>query len=403
MAIGEALVGESVTMQEDCQEEPQAARGARRVLAVDDDPILLALMGETFLALGYEVSLCESAAEAIVVLDREELELAVIDLHMPQVDGFALLHHIRQHPRWANLPVIVATASNAKESIERAYQLGASSFVTKPINWTQFSHHAQFVMRNGQIERDLRVAQVEAAAAARMKTGLFKVLSHELKTPLTALIGFTDVLAKSLGSKLEGLDAEHLSLVSEAAYRLNQMVGDILLLSRAMVGPARLEKAWHSAHDLLEESLAGFGSRAAALGITLRLAETPAGSGLFCDGSLVRQALRRLIDNALKFSPPGGEIVLWAEADATGEVRLSVSDQGPGMSMTRLRECLQPFVQGDMSYARPVEGMGLGLPIAHTIAAAHGGGLAVTTSPGQGLTASLTLPAAAEASRSLQF
>jgi signal transduction histidine kinase len=362
-----------------------------RVLVVDDDPILRELMLEMFAGLGFTALPTENGEEACAVLDRESLDLAVIDLNMPKLDGFGLLSHIRRHPAMASLPVIVATSSGDKDSIERAYQLGASSFVTKPINWAQFAHHAQFVVRNGRTERDLRLAQAEAAAAARLKNGLFSVLGHELKTPVTAMIGLTDVLAKTLGTRLQNLEAEHLGHVIDAAHRLNQIVSDILILSRALSGPARLEPGAYAPQELLEESLAGFRTKASLLGIRLRVVEAGHLPALRCDGTLVRQALRRLIDNALKFSPAGGEVTLWAEAGG-GMMHFSVRDDGPGISMARLRECLEPFVQGDMSYSRPAEGLGLGLPIAHTIAEAHGGELAVTTTPGNGLQATLKLP-----------
>jgi len=379
--------------------EAVAEVSRRRVLAVDDDPIMLELMGQQFAELGYGVVLAEDGEAATAALDAEDLDLAMVDLSMPKVDGFELLVRIRSHARTANLPVIVATANGDKDSIERAYRLGASSFVTKPINWTQFAHHAQFVIRNGQIERDLRIAQAEAAAAARMKSGLFSVLGHELKTPLTALVGLTDVLAKSLGARLQSLDAENLGHVTDAAQRLNHVVSDILTLSKALAGPSRLECDWFAVDELVEDSLLGFKSKAAALGIALKVTPAPGLGRIWCDSHLLRQALRRLIDNAIKFSQPGDTVEVKASRAGSSHVTISVHDSGPGISVSRLRDCLQPFVQADMSYARPAEGLGLGLPIANAIAESHGGELLVSATPGEGLVAALRLPNQAEAKR----
>ena len=179
---------------------PKAPSGLprRRVLIVDDDPILCEVMAEQFGAQGFDVAFAENGEVACDKIAGEHFDLAIIDLGMPKLDGFALLRHVRQHPRSVDLPVIVVTASGDKTSIDKAYQLGASSFVTKPVIWAQFTPHALFVMRNGQIERELRAAQMEAATAVRLKNGLFQVLGHELKTPLTALIGLTEVLSASL-------------------------------------------------------------------------------------------------------------------------------------------------------------------------------------------------------------
>jgi signal transduction histidine kinase len=113
---------------------------------------------------------------------------------------------------------------------------------------------------------------------------------------------------------------------------------------------------------------------------------------LLCDQHLIRQALAKLIDNAIKFSPQGETVEIWGHATVNGEAVMSVRDHGPGLNQAKLKDCIQPFVQGNMSYARPAEGLGLGLPIAKAICEAHGGELAVQTAPGQGLVAAVVLP-----------
>jgi signal transduction histidine kinase len=111
-----------------------------------------------------------------------------------------------------------------------------------------------------------------------------------------------------------------------------------------------------------------------------------------CDVHLIRQALSRLVNNAIKFSPTGGSVEVWAHRRADGSILISVKDNGPGLSQAKLQDCLKPFMQEDMTYARPVDGLGLGLPIAKAICEAHGGELLVQTAPGQGLVAAISLP-----------
>ena len=103
-------------------------------------------------------------------------------------------------------------------------------------------------------------------------------------------------------------------------------------------------------------------------------------------------AFKRFVDNAVKFSPAGSTVEVWAYGKADGSAVVSVRDQGPGLTQAKLKECLKPFVQEDMSYARPIDGLGLGLPIAKAICEAHGGELIVQTAPGQGLVAAISLP-----------
>lgn len=368
----------------------------KRVLIVDDDPIMREVMSEELAGAGLDAVHAENGEVGYELMAADSFNLAVIDISMPKLDGFGLLRHIRQHPRTVDLPVIVATAHNDAKSIRKAYELGASSFVTKPINWPQFAHHAQFVIRNGEIEQALRQAESEAQAASRMKNGLFQVLSHELKTPLTALIGLTDVLRTSLQGKVAEGEAEHLSHVVDAARRLNGIVSDILLLSKALSRPARQNFVSTPLHDLVEDSIVGLKSKAKERQVNLVTRQPDPSLATFCDPQLLLQAIHKLVDNAIKFSPKGGSVEIWAHGNDDRSVAISVRDYGQGLSAGKLRECLQPFVQNDMSYSRSVEGLGLGLPIAKSIVEAHGGELVIQTAPGQGLLAAIWLPASPE-------
>lgn len=365
----------------------------RKVLVVDDDAILREVLAEQLAGLGWKVAKAENGEAAIAVLSRDVPDLAVIDISMPQLDGFGLLRHLRQNARTVDLPVIVCTSHNEREPIERAYRLGATSFVTKPINWPQFLHHVQFVMRNGESERALRAAQAEALAASRMKSAMFQVLSHELKTPLTALIGLTDVVEKTLRGKVEPGVSQQLDHVIGAAQRLNAIVSDIMLLSKAVATNQRQGFSATASSDILDDSLSGFKAKAAERGIKLLVRPQQDEFHFTCDARLLRQALAKLIDNAIKFSPDGGMVELWGHVHANGSIVFSVKDMGPGLTHHKLKECLQPFVQENMSYSRPEEGLGLGLPIAKAICEAHGGELAIQTSPGTGMLAAIVLPA----------
>lgn len=373
-------------------QEQDTAPARKRALVVDDDPILREVMCEQLEAVGFDVAQAENGETGRELTGGEDFDLAIVDISMPKLNGFELLRHIRQHPRSVDLPVIVATGHNDPTSIEKAYELGASSFVTKPMNWPQFAHHALFVMRNGEIERALRQAQIEALTASKMKNGLFHVLSHELKTPLTALIGLTGVLSEALCESVEPAQAEQLQHVVGAAQRLNAIISDILILSKALSGPSHQQIVLTPVRDLVDDSLVGLKARARERDVSIVTRQPDESLQAAGDPRLLRQALHKLIDNAIKFSPAGGTVEIRVHGKEDGSVIISVRDHGPGISATKLRDCLQPFVQDDMSYGRPAEGLGLGLPIAKSIAEAHGGELLFQTAPGQGMLAAIWLP-----------
>jgi two-component system, sensor histidine kinase and response regulator len=382
-------------------EDLQTAESLLRkcVLIVDDDPMICEVLVELFSSLGYDTVTAEDGEAACDFIACKNLVLAVVDLNMPRLDGFGLLRHIRQHPRTVDLPVIISTGNDDRASIEEAYRLGASSFVTKPINWAQFIYHAKFVIRNGRIERDLRSAEAEAVAASKMKNGLFRILSHELKTPLVSLCGLTDVLSDALKDKVEAIEAEQLDHIVGASQRLNRLISDILILSKSFSGPTYLTITEERMADLLDDSIVGLETAAKAKNIRIKIAQPGKNLSLHCDSHLLRQAIYKLVDNAVKFSAEGGTIEIWAHRKEDRSTVISVRDNGPGVAPSKLAECLQPFIQEDMSYGRIAEGLGLGLPIVKSIAEAHGGELICQSALGQGMVAAIWIPEMSTPSR----
>lgn len=298
------------------QGEAQSPR--RNVIVVDDDVILREVMTEQLSGLGWRVVSADNGEAAIDLLASGNPDLAVVDISMPKLDGFGLLRHIRQNPRTIDLPVIVCTSHNDREPIERAYKLGASSFVTKPINWPQFLHHAQFVMRNGDTERALRAAQAEAVIASQLKNTMFQVLSHELKTPLTALIGLTRVMDATLRPRIAAAEAEQLDHVVDAARRLNAIVNDVLLLSKALSEGQQQRFAPALLSEILDDSIVGLKAGAAQKDVQLLMRPLEYDLTLNCDQQLIRQALAKLIDNAIKFSPSGETVEITSPSQETG-------------------------------------------------------------------------------------
>jgi signal transduction histidine kinase len=367
--------------------------GARKcVMIADDDAILREVMAGLFDKLGYDTLVAENGEAAVNHIARSTLSLIVVDLSMPKLDGFGLLKHLRQHPRTVDVPVIISTGNDDRSAIEEAYRLGASSFVTKPINWAQFGYHAQFVIRNGETERNLRSAEAAAIAASKMKNGLFRILSHELKTPLVALVGLTDVLSLALKDRVEAIEAEQLDHIVGASQKLNGMISDILVLSKSFAGRQSLSIALEPVHDLLEDSILGLEAKAREKNVKIAITRPSKGLELHCDCQLLRQAVKKLVENAIKFSPTGGTVEIWVHRKPDRSTVISVRDNGPGIAAEKLQECLQPFIQEDMSYGRQASGLGLGLPIVKSIAEAHGGSLLMQSQPGKGLVAAIWIP-----------
>ncbi len=367
-----------------------------RILVADDDPILLELATSSLENGGYAVETACNGINAIEKLSQHPFDLVITDLAMPELDGFGVIDHIRQHDKLLNVPIIVITCSDDYASIEHAFASGATSFVAKPINWSLFGHHIRYVMRASRKEAELRAAHNTAEASSRLKSNLLSVMTHEFRTPLHLVLGFTELFVKEADGPLGAPEyrgyARH---ISDAANQLNKILTDMLLFSRALSEDLTLQEDSYGIGQLFREAMAAVKSKAAAQGIEVAAGGGPIDpeSRLFCDRSLFQRALGHLLDNAIKFSPAGSRVTVAAHFARNRSLICTVKDEGCGMSAEQMRDLLKPFAQADMSRNRSQDGMGLGLTLCHYIIEAHGGRLLIHSPPGEGTTVGLIFPA----------
>ncbi len=135
-----------------------------KLLVADDDPILCEFASVHLSSPAATVETVRDGASALARLTQGQFDLALLDIEMPSVDGFALLERIRSDPKLCTLPVIMLTGHEDIVSVDRAFSLGANSFVPKPVNWRLLSYHVRYVLRTSRTERELRQARAEAEA-----------------------------------------------------------------------------------------------------------------------------------------------------------------------------------------------------------------------------------------------
>ena len=197
--------------------------------------------------------------------------------------------------------------------------------------------------------------------------------SHELRTPLTALRQFIEILQGKAGGEPE-TRTEFLGESQRQLERLQWMTGHLLDLSRLEGGVAALDIAKHDLTDLLEEALSPFRATAAAKQIELRLSVPDGLDTIWCDRTSLGMALANLLDNALKFTQPGGLVELAATAEAHATL-LTITDNGPGIQPDDQERIFERFYRGEMSEQLP--GVGLGLAIVKSAVETHGGNVSV--------------------------
>jgi two-component system, sensor histidine kinase and response regulator len=364
---------------------------AMRILVVDDDPVYRETARMFLSMFGRQVVLAENGAAGLARVANDDFDVMIVDLEMPDMTGLEVIAATRAMPRQRDLPIIMVTSRDDAPAIDRAYELGASSFIVKPVNWTLLDHAIRFVRRAALNEITARRAHADAEALSRAKDNLISVIRHEMKTPLSAITGFTQLAVEAQRSgDLSGLK-EHLEFVRQSGERLMASFLDMstysdLIAQKSLESPVTVNPNW-----ILGEAIEHRERAIAQAGLNLVIHEEPRVLRMQADQTLLVSAIVRLIDNVISHAAHARTITV-ASAHRDGRILLSVMDDGIGMPPERVAACLAPFSQETMSLARMREGLGLGLPITTEIVRLHQGQMKMQSQPGQGTQVSISLP-----------
>lgn len=241
------------------------------------------------------------------------------------------------------------------------------------------------------IVQDERIAMLEHANAQKQQ--FLGILSHELRTPINAVMGFGSILEDEIPGSLNPEQGRLVGRILIAAEALLALVDDLLDMSRIQAGQFTVDVAPLALLEVVEASLAPLTPAAAASGIDVRNELASDLPRVLGDASRVGQVLRNLVGNAIKFTQPGGVIAVKAHAEASF-MTIQVADDGPGIALADQATLFDAFTQVDMSSTREKGGVGLGLTISRGLVEAQGGRLGVVSAPGRGSTFWFTLPLA---------
>jgi len=342
-----------------------------------------------------------SGEQALELLLVHDVALALLDVQMPDMNGFELAEFMRGAARTSHVPIIFVTAGVADAQRRfRGYEAGAVDFIQKPIEADILRSKAavffDLYRQRQQIEAqrdELELAAQALRQADRHKDSFLAVLAHELRNPVAALSGGLHLLSKDMPPQRA---ADIRTRMDRMLTHLSHLVDDLLDVSRVSQGKITLRKARIELNEVLRSAIEASQHNLDA-GRHTFIAQMPDQPvWLDADHTRLTQVVSNLLNNAAKYTPEGGRVTLSAAVDA-GMVEIRVSDTGVGIPPEMQSRIFEIFAQVEDHLTKAQGGLGIGLALAKQLVALHGGVLSVESAgPDQGSTFIVRTPVAAD-------
>ncbi len=353
---------------------PANKRECRHILLVDDDPDILSALLRSFRDNGNKFLSAGSGREALDIMEKNHVDLVISDLRMPHMSGSEFLTHVKG--RWPKTIRILLTGYVDLDDIQNMINTGlAHRFVTKPWDIADLRHTVELALQDLSADEESEHSKVELLAG----------LSHELKNPVSAIVGITKVLNTL---KPGANHSAYIRMLDGSGRALLNVVNDFLHFSQVETGKMPVQSADFDLREVVEETTELLAVQAQAKGVEMacfvpsHMPPTVKG-----DAARIKQVLLNFINNAVKFTD-SGEVVVKAEPqfemDSVFWVHFSVTDTGPGISQEEQAWLFNPFYQATHGTKQIKGGTGLGLAISKRIIESMGGHVGFSSQEGVG-------------------
>lgn len=366
------------------------------ILVVDDNPATRYATSRVLRHAGFSVREAATGTEGIVAASAKPTDLVVLDIDLPDINGYEVCRRIRTLPSTQRVRVVYLSASFIDDNHKvQGFEAGADGFLSHPVEPAVLNATVASLLRTRTIEMELeqllereRQARAEAERANRAKDDFLATLSHELRSPLTAIVGWAEVARIQAEQHPDILNA--VMIIARNAKLQAQLISDLLDVSRITTGNLRLETTTLSLGDVVESIAESMAAIAAERGIKLDVKIDEEVCLVQGDVGRLHQIVGNVLSNALKFSNAGSTVHLTLTCEESGFAKLIVEDHGQGIGPAVLRRIFDRFWQEDTSSRRSHGGLGLGLSIVKHLVEMHGGTV-VAESEGEAKGAKFTI------------
>ncbi len=360
------------------------------ILVADDTVENLRLLVNMLGGQGYEVRPVTGGRQALAAAERDPPDLILLDINMPDMNGYEVCAELGRRPALAGIPVIFLTALSEVADKVRAFDVGGVDYITKPFQLEEVQVRVRTHLELRRARRELSENLEKLRALELLRDDLVHMIVHDMRSPLMTLIGHLGFVQKDAEKVLTKDSLQDLEAAVHAAKVVAHMANDLLDVSRLEHSRIPLERLEHDLCTLsraVVEALAALDPR--------RVIElvAPEAVHISCDAELIRRVLENLVGNAIKHTPASGRVIVSASA-TPGGARVTVSDEGSGIPEHAKQRIFEKFGTVATRRDQQYHSVGLGLAFCKLAVSAHGGDIGVTAREPRGSTFWFELPRA---------
>lgn len=364
-----------------------------KILLVEDNPGDARLIEEYLSESKYSKFECiwvQRLEEALETWADIRPDVVLLDLSLPGSRGFETF--AKAYAEISDRPIVVLTGLDDELLAVKTVDEGAQDYLVKGhVDASLLERVVRYAMGRHKIQRELREARDAAEAASRAKSAFLRNMSHELKTPLTAILGYAELLLHEVAGPLNDQQKKASESIHRSGKHLMSLISDLLDLAKVEVGKVQVDLGPVDLRQVIDWSLPMVSDRAMKNKVELSAEISDGLSHVLANERAVRQVMLNLLTNAIKFSPEGGEVSITTRTDGD-QVIVDVADTGLGISPDEIEKVFDPFERSEREDSRRIEGTGLGLPLVKGLLVAMGGTIEATSVLGTGSCFTFTLP-----------
>jgi signal transduction histidine kinase len=361
------------------------------ILVIDDNPANLQVLGNQLRDRDMEIAVATSGAKGIEIAKAKSPDLILLDIMMPEMDGYEVCERLKSEDRTKDIPVIFLTARMEEDDIVKGFSLGAVDYITKPFMIAELRARVRTHLKMKEYKEEIERKNEKLHKLNTEKNELLGIAAHDLKNPIYNISMLGRVLRDEPGLNEEER-LEFAGDIISTSEKMIQLITRLLDLNAIETGKVTVGEEPVIIDEVVSAQIDSYKDRASAKNITLHFDKSEENMVARADRSAVLQVLDNLISNAVKYSPFDRNVYI-RQSKHNDYIRIEVEDEGPGLTSEDKKQLFGKFAKLSAKPTGEESSTGLGLSIVKKYAELMNGRIWCESEPGQGANFILELPA----------